>query len=121
MSKQAMTLALEALAYERSLYLEAGSDADGLTLSAVAALKEAIKQHDAEPVAWQPIDTAPKDRSILIFDGEEVMEAYWFSSWYGDKKRPGWMPANLDEEYGRYVDATHWMPLPATTQPTKGE
>ena len=79
---------------------------------------------------WQPIETAPKDgTSILIYTtgrhwregwsdeefGEgnknpEVMEASW-QPWYSDEME-GWMPANLDEEYGRFYEATHWMPLP---------
>ena len=66
-------------------------------------------------VAWQPIETAPKDGSpsILVADAKGwVKEASWHDAWYGDWSRPGWMIANCDEEYGCYVEATHWMPLP---------
>ena len=67
---------------------------------------------------WKPIETAPKgwDKPVLVayrFRGQmAVCEAYWKDHWYGDKKQPGWMLANCDEEYGDYLDATHWMPLP---------
>ncbi len=63
---------------------------------------------------WQPIETAPKDgTSILVVDhGGTVREAGWWDRWYGDTSNPGWMIANCDEEYGIYVAATHWMPLP---------
>lgn len=63
---------------------------------------------------WQPIETAPKDGTLILLasiDGY-VMEASWFDAWYGDRANPGWMYANLDEEHGSYIDATHWMPLP---------
>jgi hypothetical protein len=64
---------------------------------------------------WQPIETAPKawNIRILVCDKDGwVGEVYWSDSWYTDKSKPGWMIANCDEEYGEYIDATHWMPLP---------
>lgn len=70
---------------------------------------------------WRPIETAPKGDdpkeyhgpSIIVCDAKGwVGEAGWFPSWYNDKDSGGWMIANCDEEYGHYVDATHWMPLP---------
>jgi hypothetical protein len=67
---------------------------------------------------WQPIETAPKDGTrILIADfNGEVFEVSWWDSWYSDESRPGWMPANLDEEYGKYIIAAEWMPLPISTR-----
>ena len=65
---------------------------------------------------WQPIETAPKDgSSIIVCDSKIgfVCEACWWDSWYSNKNNTGWMIANCDEEYGHYIDATHWMPLPA--------
>ena len=77
---------------------------------------------------WQPIDTAPKDGTIILFwstrDG--VCMGHW-----GEYKRPKW--EQIDEEtkklrgYDDYstweasngqgicmwaAGATHWMPLP---------
>jgi len=64
-------------------------------------------------VNWQPIKTAPRTgEHILIASKNYVMEARWWPAYYGDKSDPGWMPANLDEEYGGYMDPTHWMPMP---------
>ena len=67
---------------------------------------------------WQPIETAPKDGSSILvaLKGGEVREAEWFVRWYNDPSKPGWMPANMDEEYGHYVEPTHWMPLPKPPQ-----
>ena len=69
---------------------------------------------------WKPIESAPKgvmDRILVATTDGEVYEASWQRDWYGDKRRPGWMIANCDEEYGRYLDATHWMPLPEPPKP----
>jgi hypothetical protein len=77
-----------------------------------AVVLQELAEAQRVPYGWQPIETAPKDCSILIYDGESVMEASWWGGYYGDPNKPGWMPANLDEEYGQYVEATHWMPLP---------
>lgn len=69
---------------------------------------------------WMPIETAPRglDDRIIVTDGEWVGEVYWSDRWYGDRSNPGWMVANCDEEYGRYIDATHWMPLPTPPEDT---
>lgn len=82
---------------------------------------------------WQPIETAPRDgREIIAFlpdtgapsdygAGDEdflrlffpsVRSVVWKEDWYGDVNNPGWMPANLDEEYGEFVFPSHWLPMP---------
>ena len=63
---------------------------------------------------WRPMESAPKDgTSILVEDARGgVREVSWFDSWYGDKESPGWMVANCDEEYGGYIEAVNWMPMP---------
>jgi len=78
---------------------------------------------------WQPIETAPKDgtRIIVYSNGPSfsgafknrwndenipwVGEVKWREGWYNEKIN-GWMIANCDEEYGYFVEATHWMELP---------
>lgn len=69
---------------------------------------------------WQDIETAPKDgtRILIVVSGSYVMEASWHSDWYGDDTISGFMGANLDEEYGSFVQASHWQPLPPP--PIKG-
>ena len=50
---------------------------------------------------WYPIETAPKDGSlILMFDGCIIM-AWWDDGWYSDEYCPP-----------QIIRATHWMPLP---------
>ena len=53
---------------------------------------------------WQPIETAPKETIVLVFDPDEgvVTGSLWFSEWALD---PG-TRADL-------LHPTHWMPLPA--------
>jgi hypothetical protein len=63
---------------------------------------------------WQAIETAPKDGThIIVCDAEGwVGEVHWQERWYTDETNPGWMIANSDEEYGYYINATLWQPLP---------
>ena len=64
---------------------------------------------------WQPIDTAPKDGTIILvyyigpWDQKHVLEASWCSK-DGDYNNPCWWP----EWHGTMIDdhITHWMPLP---------
>lgn len=80
-----------------------------------AAEGERDRLHQA--LAWQPIETAPKERSILAFemvprtwafpaqykDLPNVFVAHW---WDGDKlNQPRW-------NGGLTGQPTHWMPLP---------
>ncbi len=80
---------------------------------------------------WQPIETAPKDGSVIDLwvtcqsDARRVPDAYWSHEGfqYGPVRqdgKPGWAAANMgydgcdgyadDPEDGQR--ATHWMPLP---------
>jgi hypothetical protein len=53
-----------------------------------------IERLRAEAPAWQPIETAPRDRRVLVFGNGCGIVA-----WTGDDCWPD--------------DATHWRPLPA--------
>lgn len=65
---------------------------------------------------WQPIETAPKDKSVLLYDSnrKEKYCGRWDKQKYNKKPNPYW------EKYARYSDIvyqrtyppTHWMPLP---------
>ena len=51
---------------------------------------------------WQPIETAPKDAEILLFDGFAMSLGSWdLMDWCG--QNPCWFPLS---------GATHWKPLP---------
>ncbi len=54
---------------------------------------------------WQPIDTAPKDRSVLVYwpDGDSVHVGI---AWFGPNMQ-AWLVTNVGP-----VAPTHWMPLP---------
>jgi hypothetical protein len=70
-------------------------------------------------VLWQPIDTAPKDHSVILLSGvdEDGLQAvdigHWesFSWWEGKHSDPEWAWCHEKQP-------THWMPLPAP--PKKG-
>ena len=60
--------------------------------------------------AWQPIETAPKDGSLVLTWGDaraQYAVSYWDEDdkeWYTDFREKG----NISQVY-----ATHWMPLPS--------
>lgn len=60
---------------------------------------------------WQPIETAPKDREILIwskFDGHA-----WIAMWRLDfRKDGGWYAPYAPEGDCFPFDITHWAELP---------
>lgn len=72
---------------------------------------------------WQPIETAPKDRRILVwsptFYGRAV-GAKWEPDTYSNRPRPWWQ---LDDYrlcgviMCREKPPTHWMPLPEPPTP----
>ena len=66
--------------------------------------------------AWQPIETAPKDCSLLLTDGKTSSEGGWVSDadqgadWEGQLGMAGWWSVSLAGP------PTHWQPLPAPTE-----
>jgi hypothetical protein len=61
------------------------------------------------PQGWQPIETAPKDGTILVFRMADSGPFYQLAQWVVLPRRKGrWTCSN-----GDWVDdVTHWMPLP---------
>lgn len=54
---------------------------------------------------WQPIETAPKDRAILVYGLRYSGEGYQeVTHWYSDRWPIEWMEG--------YHTPTHWQPLP---------
>jgi hypothetical protein len=80
------------------------------------------------PAGWQPIETAPKDRThVLVAPGtwgsKDASIAYWDADKYSKSQRPYW---RRTDDYGRVTisrekQPTHWMPLPAAPQKKEGE
>jgi hypothetical protein len=55
---------------------------------------------------WQPIETAPKDKSqMLLWDGEYVTLGSWCLRGY-------WLPAEANDFSGPGWEPSHWTPLP---------
>jgi hypothetical protein len=84
------------------------------------AFAKAIQAQTRREVGWQPIETAPKDNSILLTDGWSVGEGFWHdgSECYGHRGKEGWF---WESDRGNLLiasnaHATHWMPLPPPPQ-----
>lgn len=59
--------------------------------------------------AWKPIDTAPKDGTVILLGHSEAV----FDGWW-DTYDNAWVDGETNG-YGdlRSYDPTHWQPLPA--------
>jgi hypothetical protein len=53
---------------------------------------------------WQPIETAPKDRSILVYGCDSYCVVWWYAS------RKSWTDG--DYIWANGEQWTHWMQLP---------
>ena len=64
---------------------------------------------------WEPIKTAPKDRTLLLcLDGKSVALGIWKKTFDGEM----WVNEEYAETIPLYLEPTHWMPLP---EPPKEE
>ena len=63
-----------------------------------------LVREDERKSKWQSMDTAPKDRAILVFDQQGQDIAYWSDE--------GW----ISYYYRKHIMPTHWQPLPAPPQ-----
>lgn len=71
---------------------------------------------------WQPIETAPKDTPVLIYDGSMICAASW--DWLFSETSPHIVAGKPNSKYWTCVGAsgwecendfeepTYWMPLP---------
>jgi hypothetical protein len=69
-------------------------------------------------VKWQPIETAPKDGTVVLVWpptwAEGVSCAKWEDEHYNTKPRPFWYRIDaLSTADCRRKPPTHWAPLPA--------
>jgi len=65
---------------------------------------------------WQPIETAPKDRDVLLYCPKcGVVRGRWKAQTYHSKPKPYWTN-DRERLYGvietRNDQPTHWAPLP---------
>jgi len=67
---------------------------------------------------WQPIETAPKDKRIIAWNGNLVTEALWLDD-TDDNGHVGWCGAGFTDGGMLYYHhnelepkPTKWMPLP---------
>lgn len=69
---------------------------------------------------WQPIETAPKDRRVIVVDADGRVEiAYWQENprvWEDQPQGPCWTVFEPEDYFYAYHliahPPTHWMPLP---------
>lgn len=67
------------------------------------------------PIAWQPIETAPRDGGpILGWSNEGVMYVCWSCGWTARDGRWRFFDSGKGETYSFYP--THWMPIPASPE-----
>lgn len=73
---------------------------------------------------WQPIETAPKDESVLVYPPtwptKRAAIANWNADEYAKKPRPFW---DRDDDLRQVTKSrenppTHWMPLPKPPKDT---
>jgi hypothetical protein len=84
------------------------------------------KEPEQEPVAWRPIDSAPKGRIVLVYyknslgNGRTMRARYYLpETLESDTTESGWADEGWYEESQAYEylmplehEPTHWMPLP---------
>ena len=75
----------------------------------LAALKDAAALSEGE-MEWRPIETAPKDGTLVLVGHETAV----FDGWW-DENSGGWVDGSTDMYEDLIVyQPTHWMPLPAS-------
>ena len=92
-------------------YVGEASDDNTVTIDGTVDLEAlaAVVMSLTEKVAWQPIDTAPKDgRRVICWNSE------WIAPESGCLYGMFWAANSLAADKGGWKhQPTHWMPLPA--------
>jgi hypothetical protein len=108
-------------------WVSAMANPDEVPAYVKACIESAEKE--AVPVAWEPIETAPKTGRTLILGyinsagkwrttrGQWMSEAYIAEQWEDpDDAEPGWYETSVEADDAPNcwpIMPTHWMPLPA--------
>jgi len=108
--RKVIELALEAL------------ETDWGTVKAITAIKEVLAQPEQEPVAWKPIETAPKDAMVLVCLPRQMnlVVRAWYNSihnfWQTDYEGEGGITRPI---YFHEGDLWHPIPPLYTTPPQR--
>jgi hypothetical protein len=72
---------------------------------------------------WQPIETAPKDGTLVLVFSPGDFQTTTVASYTDAARRPCWTAEGPDGracdsagDWQTLLDPTHWMPLPASPQ-----
>lgn len=80
-------------------------------LEIARAALQALRDAGVHVEAWQPIETAPKDETnIVFFDPQDGVHVGWWSRsiWV----HPGAWVIEVNRSDTSVFEPTHWMPLP---------
>jgi hypothetical protein len=87
----------------------------GFTMDTAHTYFETIRSAltQAASGGWQPIETAPNDKRIIVWSGQEMYAAHWARNPFTDDE--AWIVAAWGDEGDQALikNPTHWMPLPA--------
>lgn len=73
----------------------------------------------ADAAAWQPIETAPKDKQVLILRAGRVSIGWFNDTRYDRNPSPYWGGYDAAHyiRWARKTHPTHWQPLPPPPSP----
>ena len=67
---------------------------------------------------WRPIESAPRDKRILVKTGQDIYVAHWVKNPFTDDE--AWLIATFGDDGDQLLVKPHeWMPLPAAHVPAK--
>lgn len=114
--------------HETGCYLDLRTEGAWWAWQARAAVSAANSLAQRQPLTeWQPIETAPKDGTLLLL-WEQYESEPFIGSWYAFRSEWEASRTHYDTDGNAYVidrvyspGVTHWMPLPAAPAATTGK
>ena len=86
-------------------------------LAIEADATDALTVPEREERGWQPIDTAPKDGTVVLITGVGLARWQTVGRWVGGKRRGSWH----DDGRGGLRNVDFWMSLPAPPREDKSD